>query len=265
MRSYFVTLFSFFLFSSPLPAASMMLSGSVVSENQKSISSRYMGFVQEVNVGEGDRVKKGDVLYVIDSKEVDSALEQANLAISQAELSLSMYENQYANAKLNLERHERLLSKDMVSKYDVETLALNTSNLQALVGIAKKQVAIAKQKRQEVQNQYAYLRVKAPNNGVITEKHIKAGEMALAGVPTFVLADLSDLSIVSEIAESAIKEVKIGDSARIEIPSIGCKSDAKVISIIPSANTLAHTFKLKLSFKCESAYPGMYATVGLGE
>ncbi|MFW9627058.1 MAG: biotin/lipoyl-binding protein, partial [Sulfurospirillum sp.] len=46
-----------------LNAASLNLSGSVISENQKTLSSRYMGFIQTVNVNEGDVVKKGDLLY----------------------------------------------------------------------------------------------------------------------------------------------------------------------------------------------------------
>jgi pyruvate/2-oxoglutarate dehydrogenase complex dihydrolipoamide acyltransferase (E2) component len=56
-----------------------------------------MGFIQTVNVNEGDVVKKGDLLYSIDSKEVDTALAQSDLAISQAELNLRMYQNQYHN------------------------------------------------------------------------------------------------------------------------------------------------------------------------
>ena len=84
-----------------LNAASLNLSGSVISENQKTLSSRYMGFIQTVNVNEGDVVKKGDLLYSIDSKEVDTALAQSDLAISQAELNLRMYQNQYQNAALN--------------------------------------------------------------------------------------------------------------------------------------------------------------------
>ncbi|WP_232293978.1 efflux RND transporter periplasmic adaptor subunit [Sulfurospirillum arsenophilum] len=250
-----------------LHATSLNLSGSVISENQKTISSRYMGFVQAVYVSEGDVVKKGDLLYTIDSKEVDTALTQSELATSQAELNLKMYENQYKNSVLNLERYQRLLAKDMVSKYEVENLELSTANLKATVEIAQKQVASAKQKRQEVQNQYQYLKVKAPNESVVIEKHIKAGEMALSGVPTLVLADLSSLKISTEIAESYLKSVKIGDRARVEVPSIGCISEGKVEAIIPSSNPMAHTFKMKLSFTCKEAkaYPGMYAIVVLGE
>ena len=250
-----------------LNATSLTLSGSVISENQKTISSRYMGFVQAVYVKEGDIVKKGDLLYSIDSKEVDTALAQSDLAISQAELNYKMYESQHKNAILNLERYERLLVKDMVSRYEVENLELSASNLKAMMEIAGKQISQAKQKRQEVQNQYQYLKLKAPNESVVIEKHIQAGEMALAGVPALVLADLSSLKIITEIAESYLNSVRLGDKVRVEVPSIGCISEGSVEAIIPSSNPMAHTFKLKLSFSCKEvkAYPGMYAVVVVGE
>lgn len=252
---------------STLCAQSLTLSGSVVSQNQKSMTSRYMGYIQEVYVSEGDLVKKGDLLYTIDSKEVDTAVAQSDLSIAQAELSLAMYENQYTNAKLNLERHQRLLAKDMVSKFEVENLELSAKNLGAMVDIAKKQIAMAKQKRQEVSNQYQYLKIKAPNNSVVIEKHIKVGEMAMAGVPALILADLESLKMETEIAESYLGSVKVGDKARVEVPSIGCVSDGKIEAIIPSSNPMAHTFRMKLSFSCKEhqAYPGMYATAIVGE
>jgi RND family efflux transporter MFP subunit len=248
-------------------ATELMLSGSVISDNEKSITSRYMGYVKEVRVKEGDVVKKGDLLYSIDSKEIDAALAQSELAIAQAELSSQMYQNQYANAKLNLERHQRLLEKDMVSKYEVENLELAASNLKAMVDIANKQIAQAKQKRKEVQNQYHYLKIKAPNDSVVTAKHIEAGEMALAGVPALVLSDISHLKITAEIAETFLKTIKIGDSVKVEIPSIACQSEGKIEAIVPSSNPLTHSFRIKTTFTCKDAqaYPGMYATLRMGE
>ena len=99
-------------------ATEINLSGSVVSDNQKMITSRYMGYVKNMAVSEGDIVKKGQLLYEIDSKEIESAERQVDLAISQARLSLQMNKNQYNNVLTNLARHERLYKKKMVSKYD---------------------------------------------------------------------------------------------------------------------------------------------------
>jgi len=244
-------------------AETLNLTGSVISDNQKMITSRYMGFVIQVGASNGEVVKKGDLLYEIDSKEIDSAKAQVDLAISQAQLASQMYTNQYQNVLLNLERHKRLLKKDMVSKYDVENLELGAKNLKAMVEISKKQIKQAKAKLQEVLNQYKYLKIVAPNDGVVVAKNIKVGEMAMPGMPAFVLSDLSDLKISTEISESNLATIKIGQKVNYEIPSLHIEGKGSIDSIIPSSNPMTHTFKIKVNFKAKSKniYPGMYAVV----
>ncbi len=246
-----------------LAATTVELAGTVVSDNRKMLTSRYMGFVKSVNVAEGDRVKKGELLYEIDSKEIDSAKSQVELAIQQAQLSLQMYRNQQTNVVLNLSRNKRLYRKDMVSKYQVETLELANKNLIDMVKVAEKQVEQAKAKLQEVMNQYNYLKVKAPNNGVIVQKNINAGEMAMPGMPAMVLTDLSKLKIMTEVSESNLKNIKIGQSVDVSIPSIGLNSTGKISSIIPSSNPMTHSFRIKIEFDKQGkvVYPGMYAKV----
>jgi len=247
-----------------LSAAALTLSGSVISDNQKMITSRNMGFVTSVNVSEGSQVSMGDILYTIDSKEVDSAKTQVEMGISQAELSLQMYQNQYQNLELNLERHKRLLQQDMVSKYEVENLELARKNLANMIHISERQVNQAKARLKEVKNQYNYLNVSAPNSGVVVSKNIKVGEMAMPGMPAIVLADLSDLKIDAEVAESSLRLVPIGKKVKVSIPSVGFVGIGRVSSVIPSSNPVTHSFKIKISFKARQAvYPGMYATVDI--
>ena len=232
-------------------AQTLTLSGSVISDNQKMITSRFMGFVTSVKVSEGDKVKRGDVLYTIDSREIDSG-------VRQAELSLQMYQNQYTNVKLNLERYKRLFEQDMVSKYEVENLELAAKNLKDMIDIAKARL-------EEVKSQYKYLIVKAPNNGVIIKRNVKVGEMAIPGMPAIILSDLSNLKIEVEIAEQDMKSIFVGKKVSVEIPSIGITTQGKISAIIPSSNPMTHTFKIKVDIDTKDAkiYPGMYATVGI--
>ena len=251
-----------FTLGTTLTAAGLTLSGSVFSDNQKIITSRNMGFVTQVNVSEGSRVKMGDVLYTIDSQEIDSSRNQVESAIAQAGLSLQMYQNQYQNIELNLERNKRLLEKDMVSRYEVENLELSRQNLRNTIIIAQHQVNQAKARLKEVNNQYRYLRIVAPNNGVIISKNIRVGEMAMPGMPTMVLSDMSDLKINIDVAENNLKLTPIGKKVKVSIPSVDFVGIGTISSVIPNSNTMTHTFKVKISFKARQAvYPGMYALV----
>ena len=244
-------------------AIEIELSGSVISDNQKMMTSRYMGFVKNMAVSEGDIVKKGQLLYEIDSKEIESAERQVDLAISQARLALQMNRNQYNNVLTNLARHQRLYKKKMVSKYELETLELGAENLKDMVMIAEEQVKQALAKKDEVLNQYNYLKISAPNDGVIVAKKVNEGEMAIPGMPAVVLTDLSRLKIVAEISESQLKEISIGKKVEVQIPSMALNTTGEISSIIPNSNPMTHKFKIKIKFdqKGRSVYPGMYAKI----
>ena len=235
-----------------LTAEVLTLSGSVTSDNQKMITSRFMGYVTGVNVTEGQKVKRGDVLYTIDSREIDSAKREA-------ELNLEMYQDKYTNTMLNLNRNKRLLEKDMVAKYEVENLELAAQNLQSMIEIAKAKLT-------DVEHQYKYLNITAPNSGVVISKKITVGDMAMPGMPAILLSDLTKLNIVIEVAESNLAYVKYGTQVAIEIPSINFKTIGKVSAIIPDSNPMTHTFKIKISFQNTetSIFPGMYAIVNIG-
>jgi len=244
-------------------AIELNLAGTVVSDNDKKITSRYMGIVKKMLVSEGDIVKRGQMLYEIDSKEIDSKKEQVELGISQAQLALQMNKNQYNNVILNLGRYKRLFKKGMVSKYELENLQLGAKNMKDMVSIASKQVAQAKAMKKEVMNQYNYLKLRAPNKGVIIMKSLRVGEMAIPGMPGIILTDLSKLSIVVEIAEKNIRFMNIGKKVDVEVPSMGFKTVGTIKSIIPNSNPMTHKFKMKIKFNMgkKSIYPGMYAKI----
>jgi RND family efflux transporter MFP subunit len=248
-------------FSALVFAEGLKLSATVMSDDTKMLGTRFMGFVKKVYANEGDWVKKGQILYVIDSKEIDLAKTQVELGISQARLAVAMNENMLQFAKTNYERHKRLFKKGMVSKFEYEQMELMYKNTKNMVEIAKKQLEQAKAKLAEVLHQYEYLKIKAPSNGVIIQKMVKEGQLTIPGYPGMVMTSLDNLKALAEISESNLKDVKIGQKVAVYIPSIGFEAEGKVSAIIPAANPMTHKFKIKVSFDKANArvIPGMYA------
>lgn len=236
--------------------------GTVISDNEKIITSRYMGYVQKVFVSEGEHVKAGQILYTIDSKEMDANRQQIQLMIEQAKIGVAMRENQYFDIKTNLERYKRLYEKGLVAKYDVEQLELGEKNIANMVAIAKSQLAQAQANLQSVDNQFNYLEIKSPNDGIIIKKMVKVGEMAIPAMPAFITTDLADIKIATEVGESQLSQIKIGKKVALTIPAANFSSFGTVQSIIPSSNPLTHSFTVKIKFKKNSlVYPGMYAKI----
>ncbi len=247
MKKYILSLA--IIVSSTINLYALELSGTVISDNEKIITSRYMGFIKNVYINEGDFVKKGQLLYEIDSSSIDSKNQEA-------QLNLQIQQNNLANIKTNYERYKRLYEKDLVPKYDVEQLELKLKNIKNMISIAKAKV-------KEVNYQYKYLKIVAPNNGLIIKKSIKSGEMAMPSTPAIILSDLNSLKIKTNVSESNLGKIKIGQNAKVIIESIGLVTKGNVASIIPNVQNMTHSFILKLSFdsKNKQIYPGMYSKV----
>ena len=237
-----ITILHFYTFANEIE-----LTGTIISDNEKVITSRNMGFIKNVYVSEGSFVKKGQLLYEIDSSSIDSQKQEALL-------NLQIQENKFANIQTNYKRYQRLYKQDLVPKYDVEQLELNLLNVKSMISIAKA-------KLKEVNYQYNYLKIKAPNNGLIIKKSIKSGEMAMPSVPALILSDLSSLKIQTEISETNLNNIKIGQKVDVVIPSLDIKTKGKIAAIIPNVNSMTHSFTLKISFdtKKQKIYPGIYA------
>lgn len=225
------------------------LSGIVISDNEKIISSRNMGLIKEVYVNEGSHVKKGDILYEIDSSNIDSNKKEL-------ELNLQIQQNQFQNIQTNHTRYKRLQEQDLVSKYELEQIELNLLN-------TKNMIEITKTKLKEINTQYDYLKIKAPNNGLIIKKSIKAGEISMPAMPALILTDLSNLLIKADISETNLSDIKINQEVDIEIPSQNFKTKGKIEAIIPNIVGMTHSFIVKISFDKENfnIYPGMYSKI----
>ena len=89
----------FFITFSTLFSAELILTGTVISNNQKMIPARYMGYVKKVNFEVGDRVEREDTLFELESAEFDILESQADLALEQSKLMLDVYKTRLSRNK----------------------------------------------------------------------------------------------------------------------------------------------------------------------
>ena len=252
-----------FLFGTLLWSKTLTLTGTIVSDNKKYIGARYMGYVKEVFVELGDKVKREDTLFKMDSAEFDILKEQANLALEQAEILTDVY-----RTKLDEIRRERALlrhkSNDTFNWDDMnENLSITAEHTQAMLKAMQAIVKSASQKVKEISVISHYLEVKAPSDGIIVQKNLHVGDLVMPGFPVMILVDLSHLEIEAQISEGDLLKVSEGDRVRFEIPSIHYKGTGRIKAIVPSANPMTHTFTIRIVFKRDNPkiYPGMYTKI----
>ena len=234
----------------------------IYAKKQVMLASRVMGYIKKINVEEGERVKKGELLFVVDPNDVYSMLNQARGALLQAQSGLLMAEMAYADAKRDYERFKNLYKVGAVSKRDFEKMTLNMNIRKEQVEMARGMLKRAKAALKMAKNQVKYAKVISPINGVVTRKMKNVGEMALPGYPILIISDLDSLKAQCFVKEGDIDKFKIGMKVKLYVPAINKTYNAVVDTIIPSADPATHSYIVKFKFKYDKKLlPGMYAKV----
>jgi membrane fusion protein (multidrug efflux system) len=130
------------------------------------IRSQVTGLLERQTFADGSRVKKGDVLYVIDQRPFQAQLAQAKASLAQAEANL-------VNAKQNLARNSRLIAQKAVSQQDYDTAVAQERSSTALVEAQKALV-----RNVELNLEFATLR--APREGFMSSSQVKPGALITA-------------------------------------------------------------------------------------
>jgi len=237
------------------------LTGTVISNGQKMIGSRYMGYVKEVFVELGDKVKREDDLYEMESAEFDIMKSQADLALEQSKVVVEFWRKRLEI--LQKRKNKLETRKSIVPLTDIEDLDSMAENAQTMLDSAQVAVEQMAIKAKQLASVYNYLKMKAPSDGVIVQKNIKVGDVVMPGMMTIMMVDTEDLEIDVSISESIMKHVRKGDSVRVVIPSLEFHTEGKIKAVIPDANPMTHKIIIRVTFEKEdkNIFPGMYAKV----
>ncbi|RXJ84553.1 efflux RND transporter periplasmic adaptor subunit [Arcobacter sp. CECT 8985] len=258
LKVFILLVISINLYAQPLE-----LSSFIVSNNQKTISSKYNGYIEKLYINEGDYVKKGKLLLKIDSKEMSTLKSQTILSIAQAKLNFNIVKSDLDKATIDFDRYKRLFEKQLISKSDFEKFELKKNNLKRNLEIAKKSIKQSRDKLQEINKNLKYLNIRASSDGLIIKRYINEGELATAGAPLLTISDVDNLNLYLDVAESDLSKFRKKENLNIYIESLNINQKAKVVAILPSVDSGTNSFRVKLSFKRtdKRVLPGMYAKV----
>lgn len=198
------------------------VTGQVTPIFQAVLSSRIQGTIDQLRVREGTSVVKGQTLIQLDNRDVE-----ADLARASAEVE---------NAMAQLDRMETLYRQDAVSKQEMEN--------------ATRAYKVAEASRKAVLAQLSYTVVKAPFDGVITEKLVEAGELASPGQPLLRMEDPRQLRLEATVAEGDLRSVSRGDKISVIIDALERRTLAGVVAqILPAGDPQTHTFTVKVDLR----------------
>ncbi len=207
------------------------------------VMAKVAGYVKEIYVDAGDRVKQGQLLAVLEIPEMasDIARAKANFEHSKSEVARSRDELQRAQAahEMNHLAYQRLdaVSKSkpgLVAQQEIDDAHGRDLQSEAQISAAKSalaasedQVRVAEAEQAKIKTMFEYTRVTAPFTGVITKRFANTGSMIQAGTSsttqTMPLVRLSEnglLRLILPVPESEVPLVKIGKPVDVNVPTL---------------------------------------------
>ncbi|MBS0252002.1 MAG: efflux RND transporter periplasmic adaptor subunit [Proteobacteria bacterium] len=180
----------------------LMATGNTAAVNTTTLVARVQGFIQSIDYNDGDFVKAGKTLFVIEQQPYQLSLEQAQAGMASAEA-------QTKKSKADYERQVDLAAKNISSQ---ATLDAATATYDAAVAAQKQsQVNI-----DQAQLNLSYTEVKAPFDGIVTAREVSLGQLVGAGSPTTLatIVQLQPIYVNFYVSEADVQSIRDNIRAR---------------------------------------------------
>jgi HlyD family secretion protein len=248
--------------------------GVLFPRNQASVMPKLSAPVQKFYVNRGDHVRQGQLLAVLENRDLTAsaaegkgAVEQANSnlrategatvpeSVGKAEIDLQSARDARDNAKKVLDSREQLFQQGALARRPVDESQLAYSqalaayraadeHLKALQSVSKEeqikgaaaQVESAQAHYEALEAQVAYSRVTSPIDGIVADRPINVGEMANPGSPLITIVDISRVVARVDVPQNEASAVKLGQTATITQPGNSDQMGGKVTVVSPAAN-----------------------------
>lgn len=228
--------------------------GTVASDDRIELTSRVIGFIQRLEVREGQRVAKGDVLVRIDPAEIDEAIRQAQAGLSAAR-------KDWTDAGQDVGKYTTLAERGWASAEVLRKARLRRDLAQA--ALDKAEAALA-----ATQAQAGYAAIASPVDGIVVARHKQAGDLATAGTPILTIESRQSLLFRMFVAESQLARFHAALPVTVRIDALAGRAiQGYVQRIVPSGDTMTRRYEVAVALPADPALlPGMFgrAEIALG-
>ena len=255
----------------------LTLSSELVPFQEIDVYAKESGYVRELKVDYGTRVKKGQLIAVLEIPELEAQLQEDEAAIksmteqvTHADHELSRMKAQHNVIQLQSKRltavaesKPGLVAQQEVDDAQGKEMAAQDAveSSQSALESVQSQVSLAKAKLVHDQAIYDYSRITAPFDGIITQRYANLGTLVQAGtnstanvLPLVKLSQDDLFRLVIPVPESYVSSIRIGDPIAVRVPALNRNVLGKVARF---------SVDVKVSNPGHALIPGMYAEATL--
>ena len=241
--------------------------GTVRARSSATIAAKWMGYVREVKVQVGDRVREGQLLVVLDARDLDASANRAGAAREEVRSTIPEADSAVAAAKANLDlvqatfkRMNELYEKKSISDQEFDEASAKLKAAQAAFEMARakrtqldSKLAQADQEVRAAQVTRSYAEVQAPFAGIVTAKSVDPGNLAAPGAPLLTI-ERDGYRLEASVEASKLGAIHPGQAVSVTLDGIDRSIDVRVSEIVPAVEAASRAYIVKIDLPAE---PGM--------
>ncbi|MGZ8293550.1 MAG: efflux RND transporter periplasmic adaptor subunit [Telluria sp.] len=232
-------------------ASGPVITGSVQPERKADLRAEVSAVVLQVLKENGDVVKRGDVLVRLDETAIRDSLSSAEASARSAAQALDQAERQ-------VERMKTLRSSGMTSAQAMDDSEVRRNNASSELAAARTRAVMARQ-------QLARTQVRAPFDGVVSERKVSAGDTASVGKELLKVIDPTSMRFEGKVSADRIAMVKAGQPVSFRVNGYAGQEFRGVVRRVdPAANEVTRQVEVLVAFAPGSAQPRVSGLYGEG-
>ncbi|MDQ7832968.1 MAG: efflux RND transporter periplasmic adaptor subunit [Desulfovibrionaceae bacterium] len=265
--------------------------GTIRPKTETTVEAQVQAKIMDIKVRPGQTVEKGELLVVLDDRELAARAERANQALTsaratrnQAREGIASAKAAFDNAQANYQRIKTLFASHTVTaqemdRTEAEFLRAQSALVQARDGFeaAEGQAAQAEKALEEARLAAGHAMIHAQAAGEVVKRQAEPGDLAFPGKPLLVLHTGRSLRLEALVREGLIFRVKPGGVFPVRVAALAVPGEnpaltegvpalgdapglgAEVEEIVPMADPLTRTFLVKAALpETPGLYPGMF-------
>jgi RND family efflux transporter MFP subunit len=195
------------------------ISGSLEPEQAATVRAEVGGSVLRTTVDAGQRVKRGQLLASLDDRTVQESLLSARSTVRSAESALEL-------ARRDLERTERLTQAGALPERDLENARQDVTNAEGALADARARLTNAEEQLEDT-------RVRAPFDGIVSERQVDAGDVVQVGAALFSIVDPSRLRLEATVPAEQIGRLRHGTEVEFTVTGLDRRITGRIERINP--------------------------------
>lgn len=240
--------------------------GNLVGDQTVSVVPKTAGRLQEITVKLGDRVNRGQRIAKIEDEEILEQVRQAEAAFEVAKATIRQREADLVLAKTNVERSRNLFQRELLPQQTLDDAEAKYQSAQAALDLARAQNTQSQSRLDELRITQQNTIITSPVNGFVSRRAVDPGAFVSANAPVVEVVDITRVRMVANIIEKDLKQIGVGDTARVEVDAFpGEDFMGRIARVSPVLDPSTRTAPIEVEI-ANAQYrlkPGMYARVGI--